>query len=248
MTHIKIYDNWQEMYSHMCLQARTPSRNRKKSSSPKKSKSKSPSRRAQSQGRTPKKTPSKSRSRSRSGSRGRKPQSQTQSQKVHTANWWNVFENEGRIQKRTPSRSSSRSRKESSVGKTPRSINIPKSVTSTLQRASRSIERRVTPVVSDVKRLLRDSSSSRVNWLNRRGSWAVEYVFEFQGPVSRSYSTRNGAGRMIPSMDAVRAKSRQLWLQAKRNQREIFVTLALLLLVALIVYSVLHSDPAKVTI
>ena len=190
--------------------ARTPSRNRKKSSSPKKPKSKSPSRRAQSQGKTPKKTPS--RSRSRSSSRGRKPQSQTQSQK-----------------KRTPSRSNSRSRKESSAGKTPRSINIPKSVTSTLQRASRSIERRVTPVVSDVKRLLRDSSSSR-------------------GPVSRSYSTRNGAGRVIPSMDAVRAKSRQLWLQAKRNQREIFVTLALLLLVALIVYSVLHSDPAKVRI
>ena len=190
--------------------ARTPSRNRKKSSSPKKPKSKSPGRRAQSQGKTPKKTPS--RSRSRSSSRGRKPQSQTQSQK-----------------KRTPSRSNSRSRKESSAGKTPRSINIPKSVTSTLQRASRSIERRVTPVVSDVKRLLRDSSSSR-------------------GPVSRSYSTRNGAGRVIPSMDAVRAKSRQLWLQAKRNQREIFVTLALLLLVALIVYSVLHSDPAKVRI
>ena len=75
----------------------------------------------------------------------------------------NVFENAERIQKRTPSRSNSRSRKESSAGKTPRSINISKSVTSTLQRASRSIERRVTPVVSDVKRLLRDSSSSRVN-------------------------------------------------------------------------------------
>ncbi|PAV84264.1 hypothetical protein WR25_16853 [Diploscapter pachys] len=140
----------------------------------------------------------------------------------------NVFECK-EIQKRTPSRSNSRSRKESSAGKTPRSINIPKSVTSTLQRASRSIERRVTPVVSDVKRLLRDSSSSR-------------------GPVSRSYSTRNGAGCVIPSMDAVKAKSRQLWLQAKRNQREILVTLALLLLVALIVYSVLHSDPAKVRI